>query len=608
MLFRSEKVSYHEVMIPYESAWHVMNSLGSISSLQFIDCNALDISNKLPYTEYIKRCTEMATKILDFDKIFGEFKVNYKKCLDVEDYMKDLSDENEITKAQGDIYFNELETFVNNKHNSLVNNKMTLEKIIKIIEDYREEVSVLKTVRPHIPQNFNLYSDALENERGAVSSVRFNYICGTLSSEKVLKFERTIYRITRGKAFVKSMPLDIEEDPEKQQENAAQKSLFFIAVQMSGTNVVVNKVIGICESYECKMYSLPKNHEDFSSKLETLHQEIESNLKVRAETRDHIRALLVDLACVNAKSGFSTFEMTRLKLFREQNIYETLNRLILRDNVFYGRVWIPAEFEGKVKQTLTALSNQVGVSATELRYRNYKEVNLMPPTYFKTNVFTGPFQDIVETYGVPRYREVNPGLFTIVTFPYQFGVMFGDIGHGGLLLACAIALVFNYKSLRGTSLEALGDIRFLLLLMGIFAFYNGLTYNDFFGIPLKLFGTCYDAEFEREKDCTVSLGVDSVWYMAKNEIPYLNSFKMKLSIIIGVLHMMMGISMRAFNNVHFNQWVDLFFEFVPQIVFMAVTFGYMCVVIIMKWLINWEGNPHPPSILNIYTGMGITVP
>jgi len=71
---------------------------------------------------------------------------------------------------------------------------------------------------------------------------------------------------------------------------------------------------------------------------------------------------------------------------------------------------------------------------------------------------------------------------------------------------------------------------------------------------------------------------------------------------------MMGISMRAFNNVHFNQWVDLFFEFVPQIVFMAVTFGYMCVVIIMKWLINWEGNPHPPSILNIYTGMGITVP
>ena len=40
----------------------------------------------------------------------------------------------------------------------------------------------------------------------------------------------------------------------------------------------------------------------------------------------------------------------------------------------------------------------------------------------------------MNTYGYPRYRELNPGIFTIVTFPYLFAIMFGDILHGLILL------------------------------------------------------------------------------------------------------------------------------------------------------------------------------
>jgi vacuolar-type H+-ATPase subunit I/STV1 len=43
----------------------------------------------------------------------------------------------------------------------------------------------------------------------------------------------------------------------------------------------------------------------------------------------------------------------------------------------------------------------------------------------------------MDSYGVSAYQEANPGLFAIITFPFLFGVMFGDIGHGTLVLLAA---------------------------------------------------------------------------------------------------------------------------------------------------------------------------
>ena len=77
--------------------------------------------------------------------------------------------------------------------------------------------------------------------------------------------------------------------------------------------------------------------------------------------------------------------------------------------------------------------------------------------------------------------------------------------------------------------------------MGFFSFYAGLIYNDFTSIPLYLFGdTCYDnkslpGESIPKVDCVYFIGVDPTWYRSKNELTYMNSLKMKLAVIFGVL-------------------------------------------------------------------------
>lgn len=140
-----------------------------------------------------------------------------------------------------------------------------------------------------------------------------------------------------------------------------------------------------------------------------------------------------------------------------------------------------------------------------------------------------------------RYKEVNPGLFAVVFFPFMFGIMFGDIGHGGLLLVAGILMVKNADALKkNPDYEGLAIARYLFLLMGICAFYCGFIYNDFMSLPWNIFGSCYqniegEAEYKLIEGCVYPIGFDPKWYIANNELNFFNSFKMKFSVIFGVL-------------------------------------------------------------------------
>jgi V-type H+-transporting ATPase subunit a len=140
------------------------------------------------------------------------------------------------------------------------------------------------------------------------------------------------------------------------------------------------------------------------------------------------------------------------------------------------------------------------------------------------------YQEIVNTYGVPLYKEVNPAYFTCVTFPFLFGVMFGDIGHGVALLVTAIFLCLLEPCLKGksSSLNAILQARYLILLLGIFSTFTGFIYNDMMSIPIYLKESCYDkitgkkllslVENKTLDNCIYPFGIDPVWYTAKNEL------------------------------------------------------------------------------------------
>src|SRR5665647_2157457 len=57
-----------------------------------------------------------------------------------------------------------------------------------------------------------------------------------------------------------------------------------------------------------------------------------------------------------------------------------------------------------------------------------------PPTRVSNSRFVKPFEELTKLYGLPHYDEVDPTPVIAITFPIIFGLMFGDVGHGLVLL------------------------------------------------------------------------------------------------------------------------------------------------------------------------------
>ena len=111
--------------------------------------------------------------------------------------------------------------------------------------------------------------------------------------------------------------------------------------------------------------------------------------------------------------------------------------------------------------------------------------------------------------------------------------------------------------------------------------------------------------FRDVSDRLLVVAVDPAWKWAANGLQYTNSLKMKMSVILGVSQMVFGIILKATNDLHFKDPLSFYCEFVPQIIFMNLIFGYMCWLIIFKWQTCWipdQLDSWPASDTGVFDG------
>uniref|UniRef100_A0A671WCK5 V-type proton ATPase subunit a n=1 Tax=Sparus aurata TaxID=8175 RepID=A0A671WCK5_SPAAU len=444
-----------------------------------------------------------------------------------------------------------------------------------------------------------------------------NFISGLIQRVKIEAFERMLWRVCKGYTILSYA--EVEEYLENPDTGEPTKCVVFLISYWG--DQIGQKVKKICDCYHCHVYPYPSSNEERNDVVEGLRTRIQDLHTVLNRTEDYLRQVLI-------KASESVYTWV-IQVKKMKAIYYILNlcSFDVTNKCLIAEVWCPVNDIPTLRRALEEGSVRNG--ATVPSFVNRIPTSDTPPTLIKTNKFTSGFQNIVDAYGVGSYREVNPAPFTIITFPFLFAVMFGDLGHGVIMAVFAAWMVLceNNRKLKNTRNEIWNTFfegRYIILMMGLFSIYTGLIYNDCFSKSLNIFGSGWSVkamgwtkeQWENNRFLTLDpnvtgvfkgpypLGIDPIWNLASNRLTFLNSYKMKMSVILGIIHMSFGVILSTYNYLHFRKKYNLYLVFLPELLFLLCLFGYLVFMILYKWLaFSAKDSRHAPSILIHFINM-----
>lgn len=153
-----------------------------------------------------------------------------------------------------------------------------------------------------------------------------------------------------------------------------------------------------------------------------------------------------------------------------QRKYDVMAKAVTYNKSFVIVGWVTADKAKAITEELTKIDS---VECTLTSGKS--ELMHSPPVKLKNNFFTKGFEFYTEMYGLPNYSEFDPTTFIAITYTILFGIMFGDVGHG--LMVMLFGIFMKKKK------NPLGSI---LIPCGISGAIFGLVYGSVFGFEEAL--------------------------------------------------------------------------------------------------------------------------
>uniref|UniRef100_A0A7E4ZZQ5 V-type proton ATPase subunit a n=1 Tax=Panagrellus redivivus TaxID=6233 RepID=A0A7E4ZZQ5_PANRE len=603
-IHRSEEISLAQIYLQNEAAYNCVAEMGELGLVQFRDLNA-DVSPfQRKYVAEIRRCDEMERKLRYLER---EIKRDDIPILDTGEspeapQPREMSDlEATFEKLEHELReVNQNEEMLKKNFVELTELKHILRKTQTFFEETETERQALDSLNAEESPSHDNARLIQDRGDGTNAKAHLKFVAGIIQRDHLVGFDRLLWHACRGNVFLRQA--EITESLSDASGNTVNKVVFIIFFQGDQLKSRVKK---ICEAYHATLYPCPDTPQERREMSIGVMTRIEDLKTVLGQTQDHRHRVLVAAA--------KNVRLWMAKVRKIKSIYYTLNmcNVDLTQKCLVAEVWFPKLEEDRIRISLKRGSDESGSTVAPIFHvmQNVKEKH---PTYNRTNKFTRSFQNIVDAYGIASYREINPAPYTIITFPFLFAIMFGDFGHGTIMMLFGLFLILREKQLEAARIR--DDIfqtffggRYVIFLMGCFSIYTGIIYNDAFSKSFNLFGSAWSNSINEktlhdlissggEKILTLEpnvsydgspypIGVDPIWNLADtNKLNFLNSMKMKASVLIGISQMTFGLGLSYYNHKFFQSRLDIIYVFIPQMLFLTSIFIYLCFQIVVKWI------------------------
>ncbi|KAM6953862.1 V-type proton ATPase 116 kDa subunit a 1 [Aplochiton taeniatus] len=609
--FRSEEMCLVQLFFQTEAAHFCIHQLGQLGLVQFRDRR---------FVKEVKKCEEME-RILRF---LGKEIVKSKIPVPADQSVERVPCPRDVLDLESD--FEKLESELrelNSNRDTLRQNYSDLHELnflLQMTDSFFEEVeSQLACTELSCTELSSEDSGSVTvTSISSNGPLKLGFVAGVIKRERFPAFERVLWRLFYGNFVLRHAEIKLQLN--NLEEEAMKKNVFVVFIQGDQIKAKVRK---ICEGFHANVYPCPNSVYARRVLWDHVKTRIE-DLELILKRTEEFRTTVLQGAAANLRQW--TAKVKKMKA-----IYFTLNLcdIDITQKLIVAEIWCPASDLLSVQNALIKGSEQSG--STLCPVLNRIPTQQTPPTFNRTNQLTASFQSIIDAYGVGNYREVNPAPFSMVTFPFLFAVMFGDCGHGLVMALMALWVILQEQSFRKIHNQLVSVLvtgRYMLLLMGVYSVYTGLIYNDCFSKSFNLFGSSWTANAmfqpngpwsnETLRDVNhlqldpavpgvysgspYPIGIDPIWNIASNKLSFLNSYKMKMSVILGVLHMLFGLTLSLVNYILFQQQRDIVVQFVPELVFLLSLFGYLLFLILYKWCISLPSDS-APSILLLFINM-----
>ena len=249
--------------------------------------------------------------------------------------------------------------------------------------------------------------------------------------------------------------------------------------------------------------------------------------------------------------------------------------------------WAPS---AKIKKINTDLKS---ICANEVIVKDWSAHNAPTQMQNPKLPVLSTFEKLTVGFGVPKSDEIDPTVLWLITYPLFFGFMFGDVGDG-LVVMIISSIIYYFKrkglTIPDNSFGGLGGVFSmvvqgspLLILSGLSATVVGFLYGTVFG----------NVEWFR----LVTGLPGPLWFEPFSNIRLM----LRLSITIGVIHIMSGLVLSIIDKAYVREWKEMITGPLVWLWFYGM-FGFTLLQYGLRFP-NYLFNPN--SLPDIFVRMGI---